>query len=52
MTEKEAEFINFTIENDVDAAFSGGNAMIKSEVIFVAAKELQNSYAGNKRSVR
>ncbi|AOM42702.1 OB-fold protein [Xenorhabdus hominickii] len=47
LTEKEAEFINSLIENDANTAFSGGNSMIKPDVIFVTAKELQQNYAEN-----
>ncbi|MBC8952592.1 hypothetical protein [Xenorhabdus sp. PB62.4] len=47
LTAKEAEFINFAIEDDADVAFSGGDALIKPDVIFVTAKELQKNYAAN-----
>ncbi len=47
LTAKEAEFINLLIEDEVNTAFKGGDAMIKPDMIFVTAKELQRNYAAN-----
>ncbi|OTA20145.1 hypothetical protein Xbed_01619 [Xenorhabdus beddingii] len=47
LTEKEAEFINLSIEDYADVAFDGGDALIKPDAIFVTARELQKNYAAN-----